>query len=328
MKILIIQTAFIGDVVLATPVISELRQQYPDASIDVLVRKGNESLLFNNPAIRKVITWDKKNNKILQLVHVIKKIRAENYDILINLQRFFSTGLLTILSGAKQTAGFDKNPCSVFFSKRIKHDIRQEVYEHEITRNLKLAAEFGAKGLKRPVLYPSAEDYAKVTQYQTGKYFCIAPTSVWFTKQVPTDKWKELIFSCSKKYPDSKIYLLGGSGDRSNCEEIASQFPTDHVVNLAGSLTFLQTAALMKDARMNFVNDSAPLHFASAMNAPVTVFYCSTIPEFGFGPLSDEGKVIEVTGLSCRPCGLHGHRKCPRGHFKCAWDLDMQTALP
>jgi heptosyltransferase-2 len=86
---------------------------------------------------------------------------------------------------------------------------------------------------------------------------------------------------------------------------------------LAGKLTLLQSAALMRDSKMNYVNDSGPLHFASALNAPVTAFFCSTTPEFGFGPLSDLSEIIEVKNLACKPCGLHGHKECPQGHFNC-----------
>ena len=79
---------------------------------------------------------------------------------------------------------------------------------------------------------------------------------------------------------------------------------------------------------MNYVNDSAPMHLASAVNAPVCVIYCSTVPHFGFGPLSDISNIVEVKeNLDCRPCGLHGHRACPKGHFKCAQQIDVQQLL-
>jgi heptosyltransferase-2 len=87
---------------------------------------------------------------------------------------------------------------------------------------------------------------------------------------------------------------------------------------MAGRLTFLESAALMRRATMNYVNDSAPLHIASAVDAPVTAVFCSTLPAFGFGPLSPSARVVQVEGLSCRPCGVHGRRSCPEGHFACA----------
>jgi heptosyltransferase-2 len=97
---------------------------------------------------------------------------------------------------------------------------------------------------------------------------------------------------------------------------------------LAGKLTFLQSAALMKSAVMNYANDSAPLHFASAVNANITGIFCSTIPAFGYTPLSEKSIIIETTEkLTCRPCGMHGKKSCPEGHFKCGFSIHNEQLL-
>ncbi|MFH1320826.1 MAG: glycosyltransferase family 9 protein [Bacteroidota bacterium] len=114
MKFLIIQTAFAGDVILATPVIEKLHQHYPEAVIDFLLRKGNEDILKGNPCLNELIIWNKKQRKYRHLWYIIRRIRIKKYDYVINLQRFLSTGLITVLSGAKKTIGFNKNP--FFFS--------------------------------------------------------------------------------------------------------------------------------------------------------------------------------------------------------------------
>lgn len=321
MKFLIIQTAFIGDVVIATAIVEKLNQFYPDSTIDFLLRKGNESLLDNNPHLRQVHVFDKKKNKYRNLLKMIKKIRAEKYDYVINAQRFLTTGIMTVLSGAKFTIGYDKNPLSSLFSEKIVHVISSiEGGQNETERNLILIERLTDKSFVKPKLYPSTSDFEKVER--KDEYICIAPATVWFTKQFPSDKWVELI----KKIPDKyTIYLIGSPGDILLCEEINSRLTVhgSRIIILAGRLSFLQSAALMKNARMNFVNDSAPLHFASAMNAPVTAIYCSTIPAFGFGPLSDISYVAEIDyPLYCRPCGLHGYKKCPEGHFKCS-EIDV-----
>ena len=112
------------------------------------------------------------------------------------------------------------------------------------------------------------------------------------------------------------------------CEMIIRDSGSKKCVNLAGNFSLLETASLMKDAIMNYVNDSAPMHIASAMNAPVTAYYCSTIPEFGFGPLSDVKKIMEIeTKLNCRPCGLHGYKECPMGHFRCGNEIPIEKSL-
>jgi heptosyltransferase-2 len=116
-----------------------------------------------------------------------------------------------------------------------------------------------------------------------------------------------------------QVILTGAKGDAALCEFIKNNSSHPDVINAAGQYSFHQSAALMKGAVMNYVNDSAPLHFASAVNAPVTAVFCSTVPGFGFGPLSDVSYVVETDEiLTCRPCGLHGKRTCPEGHFRCS----------
>ncbi len=317
---LVIQTAFIGDVILATAIVEKIHQFYPDASIDFLLRKGNESLLVNHPFIREVIVFDKKN-KYRNLFLLIRKIRESRYEVLLNIQRFATTGIIALFSGAKTKIGFDKNPFSLFFTTKVKHQVGEI---HEIERNQKLIEDLTDGKAAMPTLYPSSGDYESVKEYQTTSYLCIAPTSVWFTKQWPAEKWIELIQNIHHKV--KSIFLLGAPSDHIVCESIRLASGVGSVINLSGKLSFLQSAALMKDAKMNFVNDSAPMHLASAMNAPVTVIYCSTVPSFGFGPLSSNSTVIETKEkLDCRPCGLHGFKDCPKGHFKCAQTIAIDS---
>jgi heptosyltransferase-2 len=173
----------------------------------------------------------------------------------------------------------------------------------------------GIERKAKPSLFPSENARQTVQTYQQEPYVCFAPASVWATKQLPMEQWVEL----SKKQ-HHVIYLLGGPNDHTLCETIRTQ-STGRTVNLAGQLSLMESIALMKGAVRNYVNDSGPLHFASAVNAPVTAFFCSTVTDFGFGPLSEDSEVREVKGLACRPCGLHGKKECPEGHFKCGKEL-------
>jgi heptosyltransferase-2 len=317
-KILIIQTAFIGDVILATPLIGNLKTQFPDAKIDFLVKNGNQSLLRNEPNINEILVFDKKK-KVASLLELLKKIRANKYDLVINLHRFASSGILTFLSGAKQKLGFKKNPFSFAYTQSFPHEIGNG--KHEVDRNLELIKHLTSNVNRQPKLYPSSEDFEVIKTYQTENYYCLAPASVWFTKQAPKEIWLKLIAKLSAE--NSTIYLLGGPDDKELCEEIKAKTNAEKVENLAGKLSLMQSAALIKSAKRNYVNDSGPLHLASAMNAPVTAFFCSTTPLFGFGPLSDDSEIIEVENLSCRPCGLHGHKECPKGNFRCGNELKI-----
>ena len=323
---LLIQTAFIGDVILATALIEKLRQAYPDARIDFLLRKGNEGLLQEHPYLNRVWVWDKKKDKYRGLWEVRKGIRQQKYDQVINLQRFASTGLLTAFSGARATIGFDKNPFSFLFSRRLPHRIEEGV--HEVQRNLSLISHLADATWRRPRLYPSAKDYEQVRSYQNQPYVCIAPTSVWFTKQYPREQWSKLLEQIPSVYA---VYLLGSPQDAAACAEILSYLSPhsrSHAVNLAGKMSLLASAALMQGAVLNYVNDSAPMHLCSALNAPTCAVYCSTVPSFGFGPLADFARVVEIGyPLYCRPCGLHGHQACPEKHFKCAFDIQISQLL-
>jgi len=323
-KFLVIQTAFIGDVVLATGLIEKLHAHVPDAEIHFLVRKGNEALLQGHPLLKEVLVWDKKQQKQRNLFRMLMKIRSERYDKVINVQRFAATGLLTAFSAAKETIGFDKNPFSFLFSKKIPHIIASGGHSrHEIERNNDLIKHFTGEEVSRPKLYPSGADHEAVQQYQSKPYICIAPASVWFTKQFPADKWTSFISKLSHT-----VYLIGAPGDSDLCESIREATTHSDVINLCGRLSFLQSAALQQGAVMNYVNDSAPMHFASAVNAPVTAVYCSTLPSFGFGPLSDVKFIVEkADALYCRPCGLHGRAACPEKHFKCAYDITDEQLL-
>lgn len=314
-KILIIQTAFLGDVVLATPLIEKARRHWPEAQIDFLLRKGNESLLLGHPELNTVIIRNKKEGKWKSLRKMTRLVRKERYDLVVNLHRYFSSGWIAARSGAQHIVGFDKNPLSRFYSHRVAHTISEQAPGiHEVERNLSLIHHLSDDSPDRMKLYPSETDFNSVAQSEP--YVCIAPTSVWFSKQWPGEKWIELINQLDHSF---KVCLLGAPSDVAACLQIQEGCDHPKVEVLAGKLSLLQSAALMRNAGMNYVNDSAPMHLASAMNAPVTAVFLSTVPRFGFGPRSDQSWVVESSqSLPCRPCGLHGFKSCPKGHFKCA----------
>ena len=321
-KCLIIQTAFIGDVILSTPVLEKIHGFFPRAQIDVLLRKGCEGLFHHHPFIGRVWSLDKQI-KFKSLLATIKEIRKINYDVVINLHRHLSSGLITLCSKGQYTVGFDKNPLSLLFSKRVPHRFGDHKHPiHEVQRNLSLVEFMSDAAFVRPRLYPVNLDFP--VDSLNRPHICIAPGSVWYTKQWPADQWIALISQLSLIHPGVTIYLLGGKKDFETCERIAAALNGHGVKNMAGMLSFLESAAFMQTAIMNYVNDSGPLHMASAVNAPVAAIFCSTLPEFGFGPLSDRSAVFESDEvLDCRPCGLHGRRSCPQKHFKCS-HIDIQ----
>ena len=322
-RVLVIQTAFIGDAILGTALLEKLHQAYPQAKIDYLVRNGNQSLFDGHPFLNEVLVWNKQQSKYAGLWNMLQEVRKRKYDAVYNIQRYAASGILTAFSDAKIKVGYKSNPFSFLFSKSIDHRFGKEFENvHEVDRVLEL---FGA-GQQRvlPKLFPTQNDFESVEAYQLKQYVTVAPASVWFTKQFPEEKWVELI---NQIPADMNVFLIGGKSDKAVAESIISNSQREVTV-LTGELKLLETAALMKGAQMNYANDSAPVHLASAVNAPITEIYCSTVPEFGFTPLSENIHIIQTEQrLDCRPCGMHGKSACPKGHFKCAMTIDVSKML-
>ncbi len=319
-NILVIQTAFIGDAILASSLIETLHKSYPEAALSILVRKGNESLYKHHPHIEHTLVWDKSESKNAEFFRLRKVIKLHKFDWVINLQRFAFTGMLTAFSGAKETFGFDKNPASFLFSHKAKHSMTNT--GHEIDRNFKLIEKrVDSEKPEKPKLYASEKDEKAIEEYLNTDFVCMAPSSVWYTKKLPDSKWVTL----ASKIPETTaIYVLGAKSDDRFVASLIARFGRGNVHNLTGKLSLLQSGLLMQKAKMNYVNDSAPLHLCSAFNAPVTAFFCSTIPAFGFGPLSSNSTIIEASEeLDCRPCGNHGFQDCPKGHFKCGTSITV-----
>lgn len=317
-NILVIQTAFIGDAILASSVIEKLHLFFPQAKLSILVRKGNESLYQEHPFLNQTLVWNKQDGKYKSLFRLLKTVRNQKFDTVINLHRFASSGFLTAFSKARYTSGYDKNPFSFLFDHKSKHKIGDG--RHEIDRYNDLIESITDKTVVKPKLYPTFKQFSKIEHLVEAPFVCMAPSSVWFTKQLPKHKWIELCNSIPK---ETIIYLLGGPNDKTLCEEIKKSSTHLTIKILAGDLSLLESCELMKHAKMNYVNDSGPLHLASSVNAPTTAFFCSTVPAYGFYPLSFKSTIIEVTNLDCKPCGLHGYKACPKNNFKCGNEIKL-----
>ncbi len=305
MKVLIIQTSFPGDTILASSLIESVHASIPNAQIHFLLRKGNESLFMNHPLLKKLWIWD-KSKKFKSALSLIRSFRKEKFDLIVNVQRFFMTGAITLLSGSKKSIGFDKNPLSNFFTKKIKHEFR--IGLHETQRNFLLIQDF-AGIFKKPKLYPPDINIIDTS------YIVLAPASVWYTIQWPEDYWIELGKLLQSKY---KLVLLGGPADVELCARIEKGIGTN-VINTCGKFKLLESAGIIKKAKAIVCNDSAPAHLATAVNTPTVQIFCSTTTQFGFTADADKTIILQTEEkLECRPCNNHGLKACPLQHFKCA----------
>lgn len=331
--ILIIQTAFIGDTILASQFARAVKDQYPNAKIHFFLRKGNESVIQGLSSIEKVWVWDKQGGKVKNLFNLIRALRGIRFDMVFNLHRHFNSGLVTALMKSPFKAGFQQNPLSFFYSHKVNHLIPHKSLSgvwHEVQRNLQLLQKAEPSfeivensKIYKPELPLQEKNFTKVAPHTDGNYFVVAPASVWFTKAWSEHKFRELTVELAKM---GRVVFIGAPTDKELCDRIRKDIPQTE--NLCGQLNLLDSAALMKKAKRVFVNDSAPLHLASCVNAKTTAIFCSTVQEFGYTPLADDSVVVDVGNtLSCRPCGLHGYKACPLGHFKCAEDIAIKSVL-
>lgn len=323
-KILIIQTAYLGDVILALPMVQTIKNHLHDVLIDFLCIPATASILENHPAINKVIPYDKKGgDKLDKFIEVLSEIREEEYDIVISPHRYMRSALLTYYSEAKIRIGFEENALAFLLTNKIKY-IKDK---HEVLRNLELVKQIPGliydekKAALKPDLYPSSEQKENVRRLLVNKSNLIsfAPCSKWFTKQLPLEKAVEI----TKKllFKGYNVALLGGENDIDYCKEIENTLNDSSLINLCGKTSPLESYEVMKSSKALITCDSAAQHIGAASGIPIILIYGSTDISFGFYPLTSKYKIAEIDSLECRPCTDHGREKCPLGHFKCMVDL-------
>ena len=329
-KILIIQTAFLGDVILALPMVQSIKAHLPDALIDFLCVPSTESVLHNHPAIHNVIPYDKKGgDKLDKFIEVLNEIREVEYDIVISPHRFLRSSLLTYYSESKVRIGFEENSLAFLLTSKVKY-IKDK---HEIYRNLELVKQIPAleydenKVSLKPDLYPSTEQKVKVRHLLVHKANLIsfAPCSKWFTKQLPIEKASEI--AKMLLFKGYNVALVGGEADIDYCNELAQKLNDDSLVNLCGKLSPLESYEVMTQSKALITVDSAAQHLGSASGIPIVLIYGSTDISFGFYPLTSKYKIAEIDSLECRPCTDHGRDKCPLGHFKCMVELSAEKIV-
>ncbi|EKR16913.1 glycosyltransferase family 9 protein [Leptospira interrogans] len=323
-KILLIQTAFLGDLILTTSFFREVKKKYPNSYLTVVVNKGTESVLEANPYIDSLIPLDKKEFKksIWKFFSFLRELRKENYTLCILPHFSFRSTLIGFASGAKERIGYETAGFSFLLTKKIPRPILG-MHEVEKLFSLLYSKEEYSNIQKRPELYWKEEsvfrirELMKENRLESGNYVLLAPSSVWETKRMPASKFRVLGERIFKEI-GKKVVLIGSKADLDLCEEVGSGY----AINFAGKTNLPELSFLVSKAALVISNDSSPIHFASAFNIPTLAVFGATVPDFGYTPLADLSFISEIHGLTCRPCGIHGGRTCPEGHFRCMKEQD------
>lgn len=320
-RILVIQTAFLGDAILTLPMIRKLKEFYPESIIDVIAIPDTEEVFENSPFVDNVFAYDKKGTQknIRQLFEFANRLKQNKYTKVFSPHRSLRTSLLVLLLNVKESSGFDISSLSYVYKKRIKYN----KYHHEVARNLELIGadikEDNWKILPKITITSTIE--AKVSSLIAGigkPFISIAPGSVWETKKYPAEYYAKLAeYFVNKNY---KVVCIGGEKDFSLCEQLHQQV-SQNSFNFAGKLSITETIALLNHSSLLLSNDSAPTHMGMAADIPVITLFCSTIPDFGFYPYNNKSFYLSVDGLDCKPCGIHGRKSCPVKTFECGIKL-------
>lgn len=326
-KILVIQTAFLGDAILTLPMIQKLKEANPLSRIDVISTPSTSDVFDYSPHVHDVWVFDKhkRQKSLYQLFSFIKMVKRERYTKIYSPHRSFRTALIVLFSGVRETYGFDTASMSFVYKYKIKY--QKEI--HEVARNLELigidTSQNNWKILPEIVFTEKEKNkIRKKLPALTGNTIAIAPGSVWNTKIYPQEYFEKISeYLLNKNYT---VLLVGGEKDRQLCKSIKQKFK-GKILSVAGKLNPEETIALLKEVDLLICNDSAPTHMGMAAGIPVLTIYCSTVPQFGFYPYNDCSAYVSYNDLKCKPCGIHGHRECPVKTFDCAKELTPDIVI-
>ena len=312
-RALVIQTSFIGDTVLTTPLIERLAG---NSDVDVVVTPTSAPLLANNRSIRDVIAYDKRgaDRGVLGFVRLARHLRERRYTAAYLAQGSMRSAALVLAAGVHDRVGFETSAGRPLYTERVPYIEN----DHHAARLLRLAGTGEAPAV-RPRLYPGTAEREVVDALlrkngvAEAPFVALAPGSVWATKRWPyyADVAKEL---------GERVVIVGSNADRELAIQIVEAVGT-RAVDATGQLSLLASAELIGRALVLVTNDSAPLHLASAMQTPTVAIFGPTVPQFGFGPLAPRSTVLGLDSLACRPCDRHGPQRCPLGHWRCMREI-------
>lgn len=286
MRVLLVQTAFLGDLVLSTGCIAKILDYHNIEQIDILTTSAGAQILKLDPRISKILVLDKKNKS--KSFQIVKDLRDREYDVVYSLHKSYRTALILWFSRIKTRIGFDSSKLKFLYTKIVHRDTSL----HEVERTQSIIPGSKVFPLK---LYSDSD--------QKTSRILIFPGSVWFTKR--WQGFSDLITALKAKGYEPLI--IGSASEEGLCTEISKKTNAEYL-----KTTIQDAIALVSNAKLVVCNDSFPLHLASTFKVPNVSVFCATSPTFGFGPYANEkAVVVEAQGLPCKPCARHGGKACP-----------------
>ncbi len=310
LRICLLQTAFLGDCVLTLPLLKKLREIMPEASVSVVTRPETAGIFSASGLAAEIIEDRKKTSpRVAEFRRLAAELRGRKFDAVIIPHRSLRSALLAWRAGIPVRVGFSSSAGSFL----LTHKVPFSWLLHDVERNLALLSPLAENlktafpGLKGSAGAPYSEDERIVAGINAG--------SAWPTKRWPARKWARLIKKLSAAR-GGKVLMVGGPGEKDWNAEIERLAGAGHCLNFTGRTSMPELMEAIRPLKVFISNDSGPMHIAAAMGVPAVGIFGPTTRELGFFPYGPGNRVIE-TPLACRPCALHGSKKCPRGHFLC-----------
>jgi lipopolysaccharide heptosyltransferase I len=323
-RILLIKPSSLGDIVHALPVLSGLRQRYPQAEIAWLAGSPYVTLLRAHPALNEVIPFDRRRYGMVgrdlrvsvHFADFLHKLWSRRFDLAIDLQGLLRSGLLALASGARFRIGFAnaRELGWLFYTHRIPPGSSDS---HAVDKNYRVAEALGFAQLPKDFalhLPPGTEERASAILEQAGlaqrPYAVLVPAARWQTKRWPTENFARLADAAAQRL-GLAVVLIGAAAEAELCYQVQRRAATG-LINLAGKSTLPELVAVVKAAQVVVTNDSGPMHVAAAMDRPVVALFGPTNPT-RTGPYSAAARVIRKP-LPCSPCYLRRLSQCPHKH--------------
>jgi lipopolysaccharide heptosyltransferase II len=334
-KILIIRFSSLGDVILASPLIRVLRNAYPTAIIDFVVKSEYADAVRFNPHLSSVIEF--KTSEFEELKALRKTLYKTGYDTIIDIHNSLRSRFLRFVSGARNVYTIRKQVLARFALVQFKWNIyRRALSASERYFQTGRALQLHDDGNGVEVFVPDAvrESTGMILSGCHLEHYStvvgLAPSSRHFTKRWPPDRFVELGIALARKHR-AKVLVFGGKEDGDYCGDIAQMINADLgsrvAESFAGNFSLLETAAALDFCNIVVSNDTGLMHLAAARKRKLVAIFGSTVKEFGFFPCGTEHIVVEEQGLACRPCSHIGLGRCPKGHFKCMKDITVDRVL-
>jgi ADP-heptose:LPS heptosyltransferase len=313
-KILILRFSSIGDIVLTTPIVRCLYQQFPGVEIHFVTKTTFKSILIHNPYVQKVHVFDHDVSELAET------LSGENFDLLIDLHKNLRSRKLKQLLKVKSIT-FDKINLKKFLAVNFKM-LNRLPKKHIVDRYFEALKPIGLENDGYGLDYfISEKDKVDVTQWlpaENKKFVVLVIGGSYTTKKIPINK---LIEICS--FLTLPIILVGGKEDQGTGEQLKQLFPG--VIDTSGRYNFNQSASIIQQCEWVISSDTGMMHIASAFNKKIISVWGNTVPAFGMLPYmpQPENIILEIEGLECRPCSKLGYKGCPLGHFKCMNTIDV-----